>query len=251
MSTTKSWPKLWFDLPLAVFDLETTGFDPQTCEIIEVGIVQFFRGEIVGQFNWLIDPETPIPARITEITGISQADVDGQVKFREIANDILKCFEGRGLVAYNASFDRGFLTQKFEALGLKFPVGNPIIDPLIFARQFYVNEDNKLVTVAKRLGISLVDAHRASNDAEATGKVFYAFRDRLPPDLEGLLLLQSQWEREQLERFQRKRFGRGGDSNFSSVMSTGPVSKDLSPTFAYGTEPDPLRALYSAVPNAK
>lgn len=40
------WPNEWFELPLTVFDLETTGFDPQTCQIIEIGMVQFYRGKL-------------------------------------------------------------------------------------------------------------------------------------------------------------------------------------------------------------
>lgn len=251
MSTHNSWPKQWFDLPIAVFDLETTGLDPKSSEIIEIGIVQFYRGEVVKQFNWLIDPETVIPDVIVKITGITQADVEGQPKFRDIAKDVLACLEGHALVAYNASFDCGFLNLKFNALGLKFPVGNPLIDPLIFARHFYPDQDNKLVTVAKRLEINLVDAHRASNDAEATGKVLFALRNRLPPDLEGLLMLQSKWELEYIEHAKRRRYGRTNDSNFGSIMSAGPVSKELDTAFVYGNESDPLRALYNAVPNAK
>ncbi len=243
---TTTWPELWFDLPLAVFDLETTGFDANTCQIIEIGIVQFYRGEVVKVLNWLIDPECKIPEEIVQLTHIRQEDVDGQPKLREIAPDILEAFAGRGIVAYNIGFDRPFLTHKLEELGLSWPSENPIIDPLVFATHFYPRERNKLGMVAERLGISLEGAHRACNDAEATGKVLYAFRDRLPPDLENLLILQSQWERENLERLSWRR----KDSDGSSLITQQNQTKGLTSAFAYDSETDPLRALYSKVPNA-
>jgi DNA polymerase III epsilon subunit family exonuclease len=248
MSLT-DWPAQWYDLPLAVFDLETTGFDPNTCEIIEIGIAQFYRGELVNELDWLIDPECEIPKEIVELTHITQEDVTGKPKFRELVPDILNAFKGHGIVAYNIAFDRTFLTHKLEMLGEHWPSDNPIIDPLIFAEHFYPNQKNKLGMVAERVGVSLEGAHRACNDAAATGKVLYAFRDKLPPDLENLLILQAQWERENLDR---KRMWRrkDADNELSSLMSKQASAKGITTAFAYATEPDPLRALYAAVPNA-
>lgn len=243
---TTTWPELWFDLPMAVFDLETTGFDYHTCQIIEIGIVQFFRGEVVKVHNWLVDPECEIPKEIVELTHITQADVDGQPKLREIAPDILEAFKGHGIVAYNIGFDRPFLTHKLEELGLAWPAGNPTIDPLVFAAHFYPNQRNKLGMVAERLGISLEGAHRACNDAEATGKVLYAFRDRLPPELENLMILQAQWERENQERFAWRKRNTSG----SLISQQQTKSKGITTAFAYDSETDVFRALYSQVPNA-
>ena len=75
------WPNEWFELPLTVFDLETTGFDPQTCQIIEIGMVQFYRGKLEKSYNWLVDPECQIPEDIVKLTHIEQSDVDGQPMF--------------------------------------------------------------------------------------------------------------------------------------------------------------------------
>ncbi len=244
----QTWPAQWFDLPLAVFDLETTGFDPQTCQIIEIGIVQFFQGKVTQVFDWLIDPECQIPEEVVKLTHISQKDVDGQPKLRELVPSILAAFEGHGIVAYNISFDRPFLTHKLKELGYEWPAENPTIDPLIFATHFYPRERNKLGMVAERLGISLEGAHRACNDAEATGKVLYAFRDKLPADLETLLILQAQWERENQQRFAWK--NKDGASEKNEFITQSETPKGLTNAFAYGNEPDPLRALYATVPNA-
>ena len=239
------WATQWFDIPLAVFDLETTGKDTGSCQIIEIGIVQFYRGEVVKTLNWLVDPECEIPEEVVNITHITQADVDGQPKIEEIIPDILEAFAGHAIVAYNIGFDRTILTRKLKEFGYEWPEENPCLDPLVFAAHLYPNERNKLGMVAERLGISLEGAHRAYNDAEATGKVLYAFRDRLPPDLETLLVLQSQWERENEERFAWRRKN-GGNTLISQPSSV----KGITTAFAYGTEPDVLRALYSQVPNA-
>ena len=251
---TTSWPSQWFDLPLAVFDLETTGRDYHTCRIIEVGIVQFYRGEVVKVFNWLVDPECQIPQEIVELTHIRQEDVDGQPKFPEIAPQILEAFSGHGIVAYNIAFDRPFLTHQLREIGLDWPQGNPLIDPLIFARHFYSapGQKNKLGIVAERLGISLEGAHRACNDAEATGKVLYAFRDRLPPELENLLIVQAQWEREfQENNAWRQRKSNEDDNQTFADLVKQQSSKGLTSAFAYSNETDPLRAIYSAVPSSK
>ena len=243
-----SWPSLWFDLPLAVFDLETTGKDTQTCKIIEVGISRFYRGELVKQFDWFVDPGCQIPQEVVELTHIQQSDVDGQPKIADLAPEILDAFKGHGIVAYNIGFDRSILTRELEECGFAWPKDNPIIDPLVFASHFYPNQRNNLGAVCQRLNISLEGAHRACNDAEATGKVFYAFKDRLPPDLDSLLIVQAQWERENIERMRWRSKSDGAANSFVIQQSE---STGLGPAFFFGTEPDPLKALYSAVPSAK
>jgi len=241
---TTSWPHQWFDTPIAVFDLETTGFDFKTCQIIEIGIVQFLRGEVVKVHNWLVNPECIIPREIVELTNITQADVDDKLPFRDIAKDVLEAFRGHAIVAYNIAFDRPFLTQKLVELGYAWPSENPTLDPLVFANHFFPYKTNKLGAVAERLGISLEGAHRACNDAEATGKILYAFRDKLPPDMESLLIVQAQWERANLERQHWRK-------NQAAGLNTMAQPQGLSIAFAYGNEPDPLRALYAMIPNAK
>ena len=243
-----AWPTMWYDLPLAVFDLETTGFDREKCQIIEIGIVQFLHGEVVNVYDWLIDPECEIPKDVVELTHIQQSDVDGQPKFAEIAPKVLEAFSGHGIVAYNVGFDRPFLTCKLEQLGMSWPSENPVIDPLVFASHFWPNQRNKLGMVAERLNVSLEGAHRACNDAEATGRVLYAMRDKLPPDLENLLIIQSQWDLENQERFRWRQ--RKNDTNGLNSLVSPTSTTTLGPSYFFGNETDPLRALYNMVPHA-
>ena len=241
------WPKNWLDMPLAVFDTETTGKDPTTCRLLEIGIVLFERGQVVNVFNWMVNPECEIPEEVVKLTGITQDDVKDAKTFPEIAKDVLKAFEGHGIVAYNIAYDRTVLTRYFKACGLEWPRENPTIDPLVFADYFYKNQRNSLGLVCERLGISLVGAHRACHDAEATGKVLYALNDQfgLPSDLESLLIVQTQWERENVQRRAWRKTNEIGLNEISTRAN------DLNMGFIYGNETDPLKALYMAVPNAQ
>ena len=250
---SESWPSRWFDLPLVVFDLETTGKDKSSCKIIEVGISEFYHGELVKQYDWFVDPQCEIPQEVVEITHIQQSDVDGQPLLRDIAPEILEIFKGHGIVAYNIGFDRTVLTRELQACGLDWPKENPIIDPLVFAMHFYPNQKCKLGMVCDRLNISLEGAHRACNDAEATGKVLYAmfdvFKDRIPTDLESLLIVQAQWERENIERMQWRRDNGEGAANSFVVQQAS--NRGLGPAFFFGSETDPLRAVYASVPSSR
>ena len=167
-----------------------------------------------------------------------------------LAQSVLEAFSGHGIVAYNIGFDRPFLTHKLEKLGMQWPSDNPTIDPLVFARHLWPNQRNKLGMVAERLNVSLVGAHRACNDAEATGKVLYAMRDKLPPDLENLLIIQAQWDLEYKERYAWRNKFKGEDNGLNSLVSPS-SAQTLGPGYFFGNETDPLKSLYHMVPSAQ
>lgn len=244
------WPEKWIDLPLAVLDVETTGLDPEDHRVTEVGIISFENGEIVEEYGQLINPQRSIPEESTEITGISEDDVADKPTFEEVADEVHSRLQGVGIVAYNLSFDRKFLTMELERAGLEWPQEAPTLDPLIFARQFFKDRRRKdLGTVCDILGIELTDAHRATNDARVTGKVLYAFADRLPEGLEELLMLQAQWQKIQAQ--QMADWQRHDDDGADSLSDAfGNQTVGLGPAYIYGDENDPLRALYQSVPEA-
>jgi DNA polymerase-3 subunit epsilon len=174
------------DLPLAVIDTETTGKDPQRGDrIIEVAVVHFDKGVVTHRYAQLVDPTVPIPAESSAVHGITDADVKGQPKFEAIAKQVAQWLEGRVPVAYNASFDRMFLYAEMRRAGLAPstqlsvpPALRPNVewvDPLVWARIAQPEAKGfKLGMVAERLGVSLVNAHRATDDAEAAGTVLLA-----------------------------------------------------------------------------
>jgi len=207
----------WRDCTVAFVDTETTGTDPKSDRIIEVGIVLGRRGEILGRHSWLMHPGRPIPKESSDVHGISDDDVRDKPRFDEIAAEIVGVLRGALPAAYNASFDRGFLLAEIERCGYDDPEPPPAIrrkvawlDPLVFAREFFKGqgESRALGAVAERLGVSLERAHRATDDAEAALRVLFAFAhdERMPNGYAALVQEQRRLERLQLEaqRFWRR-----------------------------------------------
>jgi len=245
----------WYDADLAVVDVETTGLDPQTDRVIEVGIVHMRAGEIIERWGQLIDPGREIPPEVVKLTGIQPEDLVGKPRFADIASEVSARLEGRVLVAYNLAFDSTFIRNELKRADTHFPEG-PALDPLVFARELQKSDGSKrLAKVAERLGIRLEEAHRAVNDAEVAGQVLYAFRDQLPPRLEDLTILQQQWSVLQEQQMAARRRMRGAEersSAFQQAPAAAPTSTDelvLGPAYIYGSEPDPVRFFYGQLPD--
>lgn len=167
-----------------VFDVETTGFSSRNDKIIEIGAVKIENKKIVDSFNTLINPSRPISQEITDLTGIDDSMLIGQPKFEEICDEFANFIDGAILVAHNAAFDIGFLKTNLEKNGKKFD--KAYIDTLELSRILYPNvRSHALGKIAKRLGISLENAHRAVDDARATAEVFMEFtKDILDENIE-------------------------------------------------------------------
>jgi DNA polymerase III subunit epsilon len=172
----------WSDHPIAFLDVETTGRNAVNDRLVEVAVVIGQRGEVLARHSWLINPGRPIPAESTAVHGIKDADVADKPSFVEVAGEILAALAGAIPAAYNAVFDRGFLLAELERAGVRPESPPPAmrrevdwIDPLTFARELYKTEQSRaLGDMAALLGIALVNAHRATDDAEAALKVLYA-----------------------------------------------------------------------------
>ncbi|MGZ3416277.1 MAG: 3'-5' exonuclease [Polyangiales bacterium] len=209
----------WTELPIAVLDTETTGRDPQTDRIVEIGIVVGIRGEVVKRLNWLINPGIPIPDAAREVHGIGDDDVKDAPTFDKIAGEVAEALRGVVPAAYNATFDRSFVAAELSRSGLvleAFPAClRPEIewvDPLVWARELQKYEKGKkLGEVAARLGVALENAHRASDDAEAALKVLYAFGvDTRVPRAYGALVQE------------QRRLGRAQEDSFAMWRNRNP-----------------------------
>lgn len=185
----------WRQLPIIAFDTETTGLNPEDGQrVIEFAGVEFrldSSGAIatMKRHEWLINPGVPIPRETTEINHITDDDVAGKPSFSEVAGDIHRLLTGAVLVAHNLPFDQKFLTHEFMQVGMRWPVPAAEIDTIPLSRQFFPDaRSHKLGELCKRLEISLEEAHRAGNDAEACGRCFLtlAERQRAPDEIEGL-----------------------------------------------------------------
>lgn len=162
------------DDPCVVFDIETTGFGPVKDQIIEIGAVKVVEGRVVDHYSTFVNPDIPIPFEIEKLTGINDQMVMGYPMIEEILPQFLKFCEGCILVAHNASFDVGFIRKKSEIQGID--IDFTVIDTVALARLLLPQLNKvKLNLVAKALGISLENHHRAVDDAKATAEIFMKF----------------------------------------------------------------------------
>ncbi|MBR2046585.1 MAG: PHP domain-containing protein, partial [Agathobacter sp.] len=161
-----------------VFDIETTGFSPEINKVIEIGAVKVVEGKIVDRFSSFVNPEVPIPFRIEELTHINDSMVVDAPKIETVLPEFLKFCEGSVLVAHNADFDVSFIMKKAQMLGLSF--APTYVDTVAMAR-FLLPQLNrfKLDTVAKAVGVSLENHHRAVDDAACTAEIFVKFVEML------------------------------------------------------------------------
>lgn len=162
------------DASYVVFDIETTGFGPVKDAIIEIGAVKVLHGKIAEKYSTFINPERPIPFAIEELTGIHDEMVLPYPTIDKILPEFLGFCEGCALVAHNASFDVSFISEKAKQLGLA--VDFTVVDTVGMARALLPDLSKfKLNVVAKALGISLENHHRAVDDAGATAEIFAKF----------------------------------------------------------------------------
>ncbi len=156
------------------FDLETTGLNAQKERITEVGAVLFRDGEAVDSFQTFINPGMPIPAEITRLTGITDADVTDAPGEEKVLQDFIRFIGDRPLVAHNAEFDMGFMTACARRCGVEFaPV---CLDTLTLAQGLLTDMKRfKLDMVADRLGLPGFNHHRASDDALTCGRIMVKF----------------------------------------------------------------------------
>ena len=161
-----------------VFDLETTGFSPNTCKIIEIGAVKVENGTITERFSEFVNPQVPIPFKIEELTGIRDDMVMGAETIEEILPRFMEFCEGCVMIAHNAEFDMSFIRKNCMDLNLScdYTVGDTVAMARILLPSLH---RFKLDTVAKALKISLENHHRAVDDAECTAHIFVKFIEML------------------------------------------------------------------------
>lgn len=168
---------------IAVIDFETTGMSPAYGDRpTEVAIAMTERGQVVDQFQSLMNPGRHIPSFITELTGISNAMVRQAPSVAQVMADAARFVGETPLVAHNASFDRKFWQAELSTLG--FPNAQPFACTVLLSRRLYPEAPNhKLGTLATHLHLVREGrAHRALSDvlvtAELLGRIQADLLDR-------------------------------------------------------------------------
>ena len=168
-----------------VLDLETSGGAPHLgAHITEIGAVKVRGGEILGKFQTFINPGTPIPSFITELTGINDAMVSSSPRIAEVFPVLLEFLGAENetvFVAHNAPFDLSFLKAAAAANEYKWPKFK-VIDTAKLARRVLSRDEVancKLGTLAEFFNASVSPTHRALDDALATVDVLHALIGRV------------------------------------------------------------------------
>ena len=250
------WSENWWDQPIVALDVETTGLSAEDDKIIEIALVKMRADQVEDVYCTLVQPGRPVGPDSERITGISDKDLEGAPRFEEIAAEVHSRLEGCAVLAYNLAFDRGFIQKALKENGFAWPETAPMLDPLILARGVFPDQRGyKLGLIAKRVGVSLEEAHRASHDAEAAGRVLYAMVDLLPEKLKELLELQSEWAADFARRTSNWRGG-GRAADESLILTEAQASDDglyrMGPAYRYNRDPDvdPLRFIFRKLPTS-
>src|SRR5450432_1888976 len=164
-----------------VLDTETTGLEPElNHRIIEIGCVELVNRRATGRtFHRYLNPERDIDEGALAVRGISRAELDGQPRFAEIAEELLVFVSGAELVIHNAAFDVAFLDAELARI-----VGEPrqiaamcqVLDTLALARELHPGQRNSLDALCKRYSVdnSARELHGALLDARILADVYLA-----------------------------------------------------------------------------
>lgn len=164
-----------------VFDIETTGFSPINNRIIEIGAVKVTEGEITDRFSSFVNPDVPIPFRIEQLTGINDNMVLEAPQIDVVLPQFMDFCQNSTMVAHNASFDMSFIMENCDRLGIAHDF--TYVDTVGIARVLLPDQaKHTLDAVAKTMGVSLENHHRAVDDAEATAEIFVKFIKLLEDD---------------------------------------------------------------------
>jgi DNA polymerase-3 subunit epsilon len=152
------------DRPLVFVDIETNGLSAKNGRVIEVAAIRVENGDITRTFSSLIDPETDVPYFITQLTGITNDDIEGAPVFSAIADDLWNVLSGALFVAHNVSFDYSFLYEEFNRLEKPFALER--LCTVKLSRALYPEEkSHKLENLIARHDFSYTNRHRAYDDA--------------------------------------------------------------------------------------
>lgn len=190
-----------FDGRMLVLDTETTGTDPATARVVELGAVLIEAGRPVRRMRSLINPGGPIPEECTKVHGISDADVAEAPPFEDLAGRLVDLLEWVDATAgYNGvGYDSRVLAEELWR-AMVYPPPRQLVermlDPLVFVRQHLRHlRERKLGAIAEHFGVRLDEAHTAVADALATAEVIREMvgAGLIPDDLDEALRLQAKF----------------------------------------------------------
>lgn len=155
-----------FDQPLAIVDIETDGGNYARGHVIEIAVLRVEHGEIVDEFQTLLNPGVSVPYFITNLTGITTHDLQDAPEFDDIAERLLEIMDGAIFVAHNVRFDYSFIKEEFRRIGVGF--APKMLCSVKLSRALYPEErSHKLASLIARHDLQYSARHRAYDDAHA------------------------------------------------------------------------------------
>lgn len=167
----KQSERAWRDY--VALDVETTALRPEQGQIIEIGAVHVRTGELQEELSVLISSDTPIPAEIERLTGITDQMLQERGIPLKDALERLSSFIGESpIVCHNLPFDMAFLNTSYQSCGFDL-LKNPCRDTLVMSRkQIRGVSDYKLETLGRHLNLEIGKLHRALEDCRLTALLY-------------------------------------------------------------------------------
>lgn len=167
------------DSTFVVIDLETTGFNPERAEVIDIAAVRVEGGIITDRFSSLVYPGFFIPDRIKELTGITNAMLIGQPRIEEVFPQFLEFIGDSILVGHFVEQDIRFLDKYYRRLyGKRFK--RPTLCTLKLSRKLFPElKKYSLESLSDFFGYETNGIHRALKDAELTAHIFLRILNEL------------------------------------------------------------------------
>jgi DNA polymerase III epsilon subunit family exonuclease len=168
------------DVEFTIFDVETTGLEPESGDrIIEIAGIRLRGEDKLGEYHSLVNATKEVSAEAFAVNRITAGMLKGAPPSGRVLPEFLDFASGSILTSYNAPFDMGFLNNELAMINIR-PPDPPIIDVLKMSRRLLPDLDRyALCFVAKELGIHTEQVHRALSDVELTVDVFLALRELL------------------------------------------------------------------------
>lgn len=155
----------------AIVDIETTGLGALGNKITEISIFVHDGQKVIREFTTLVNPEAPIPYRISGLTGITNDMVRKAPKFYEIAKEVIEYTKDCIFVAHSVNFDYNVIRQELTELGAEFK-RKKLCTVRLSRKIFPGQRSYSLGNICSTLGIDINGRHRARGDAEATVTLF-------------------------------------------------------------------------------
>jgi len=168
------------EIDFVVVDVEATAARGTPPRVIEIGACRVRAGEIIAEYETLLNPDLPLPRFIAELTGISSEMLASAPQFAEVAESWLSFAADSVIAAHNSNFDLTLLNQEINRVFPGSRMRNPELCTVQLARRTLPGLDNyNLDALADHFGFEIKQRHRAAGDARATARVLSGLMDEL------------------------------------------------------------------------